>query len=70
MAKEKKITQEELVKMIRGMVKEHLEKHVQKPLKENKQPATNKISVNKLREMIRESIMEVLEEEKTGAQEK
>lgn len=62
--KEKKITKEELVKLVRTMVKESLEQQ-QAALKESKAPiaTTQKLSVKELREMVRTTIEAVLKEE-------
>lgn len=59
MAKEKKVTKQELTKMIRIMIKEAM-------INKDKKPSVKtptKLSVPQLTEMIRESITEVLEEE-------
>lgn len=60
--KEKKITKEELVKLVRTMVKESLVQQ-QAALKESKAPKTQKLSVKELREMVRTTIEAVLKEE-------
>jgi hypothetical protein len=65
MTKEKTVAKDELVKIIRDMVKESLESHA-KVLKESdvqKNDKVNKISIKQLREMVRDTIIEVINEE-------